>query len=116
MTVELDDVHLADLGFWERPPAERDEVFARLRATTEPVYVPENRGADGAVLPGFYALTRHDQVTEASRTPAVFSSEPSATSLDDPPPPDPRGMPKPRDFGSSYGHIDEIRVRARDFR
>ncbi len=102
MTVELDDVHLADLGFWERPPAERDEVFARLRATTEPVYVPENRGADGAVLPGFYALTRHDQVTEASRTPAVFSSEPSATSLDDPP-------PQVREFLGSMISMDDPR-------
>lgn len=35
------------------------------------------------------------------------------------PTPDPRGLPKgprPRDLGSSYGHIDEIRVRSRDFR
>ncbi len=32
------------------------------------------------------------------------------------PAPDPRGMPKPRDMFDPYGHIDEIRVKTRDFR
>jgi cytochrome P450 len=81
-----DGVHLADLSFWTRHPAERDELFARLRAAREPVYFPDTRGADGAVVPGFYALTRHDQIIGASRNPEVFSSEPTATSLDDPAP------------------------------
>ncbi|MCP1201054.1 error-prone DNA polymerase [Notoacmeibacter sp. MSK16QG-6] len=33
-----------------------------------------------------------------------------------PPAPDPRGMPKPRDMFDPYGHIDEIKVKTRDFR
>lgn len=86
MAVDTDGIHLADLEFWARPPAERDEVFARLRASRGPVLVPESRGSDGTLLPGFYALTRHDQITEVSRNPQTFSSEPSAVSLDDPPP------------------------------
>jgi len=32
------------------------------------------------------------------------------------PAPDPRGMPKPRDMFDPYGHIDEIKVKTRDFR
>ncbi|MBB4120743.1 error-prone DNA polymerase [Martelella radicis] len=32
------------------------------------------------------------------------------------PGPDPRGMPKPRDMFDPYGHIDEIKVKTRDFR
>ena len=35
------------------------------------------------------------------------------------PAPDPRGLPKaprPRDIVDPYGHLDEIRVKARDFR
>ncbi|TCT29720.1 DNA polymerase [Martelella mediterranea] len=32
------------------------------------------------------------------------------------PAPDPRGMPKPRDLFDPYGHIDEIKVKPRDFR
>jgi cytochrome P450 len=86
VTVDADGIHLADLEFWTRPPAERDEVFARLRAAREPVLVPESRGSDGKLLPGFYALTRHDQISEVSRNPRTFSSEPTATSMDDPPP------------------------------
>lgn len=32
------------------------------------------------------------------------------------PTPDPRGMPKARDMVDPYGHIDQIRVKTRDFR
>jgi methyl-branched lipid omega-hydroxylase len=86
VTVDADGIHLADLDFWARPPAERDEVFARLRASRGPILVPESRGSGGTLFPGFYALTRHDQITEVSRSPQTFSSEPSAVSMDDPPP------------------------------
>ena len=86
MTVDADGTHLADLDFWACPPAERDEVFARLRASRGPVHVPGSRDSGGALLPEFYALTRHDQITEVSRNPRTFSSEPSAVSMDDPPP------------------------------
>lgn len=32
------------------------------------------------------------------------------------PAPDPRGMPKPRNMPDPYGHLDEIKVKTRDFR
>lgn len=71
---------LSSLDFWATPQIERDELFAALRAAEGPVFCPL---ADG---PGFYALTRYEQVAEASRNPGVFSSEPTAVGLVDPPP------------------------------
>ncbi|MEU8125096.1 cytochrome P450 [Spirillospora sp. NPDC049024] len=71
---------LVSLDFWARPQGERDEVFASLRAAEGPVFCP---------LPddqGFYAITRYEEVAEASRNPQVFSSQPTAVSLVDPPP------------------------------
>lgn len=71
---------LADLDFWARPAEERDKTFESLRALDDKVFCPREGDA------GFYALTRYDQVVEASRNPRVFSSEPTAVSLVDPPP------------------------------
>jgi cytochrome P450 len=73
-------VDLSDLDFWAQPAAERDKAFESMRALDERVYCPRPDG------PGFYALTKYGQVVEASRNPKVFSSEPTANSLDDPPP------------------------------
>jgi cytochrome P450 len=100
--VRADGVHLADLGFWVRSQAERDEVFARLRASDGPVLVPESREPDGTLLPAFYALTRYDQVTEVSRDPRTFSSEPTAVSMDDP-------APEVRDLIGSMISMDDPR-------
>lgn len=76
----LVETRLPSLDFWTAPQAERDAVFASLRSSREPVFCPVPDG------PGFYALTRYEQVTEASRRPDVFSSQPTAVSLVDPPP------------------------------
>ena len=77
MTVIVD---LADLDLWMRPRGEQDALFASLRAADGPVFCPRPDGT------GFYAVTRHDQILEASRNPEVFSSEPTSTGLEDPPP------------------------------
>ncbi|WP_460350971.1 cytochrome P450 [Actinoallomurus acanthiterrae] len=74
---------LARLDFWARPPAERHQAFAELRAAGEPAFVEYPR--PGQPVNGFYALTRHAEILEVSRNPQVFSSEPTSTSLDDPP-------------------------------
>lgn len=76
--------NLLDLDFWARPMADRHAEFARLRAARGPAFYPYGEAASG--LAGFYALTRYDEVVEASRNPGAFSSEPSSVSLDDPPP------------------------------
>jgi len=73
---------LADLeGFWTAPIADRANAFAALREH-EPISF--HRQPDISYLPpgpGFWALTRFDDVVEASRKPAVFTSGSGATSL-----------------------------------
>jgi cytochrome P450 len=63
--------------FWTRTPEEREETFARLRAE-EPV--SWQRQPESDLLPqeegsgGYWAVTRYDDVREASRAPERFSS------------------------------------------
>src|SRR4051794_24099500 len=76
----INTVDLRDLDFWAQSTAERDKAFESLRASDEKVFCPRDDG------PGYYALTRYDQIAEASRNPRVFSSEPTSVSLTDPPP------------------------------
>ncbi|MGP4029110.1 cytochrome P450 [Actinomadura sp. 3N407] len=76
----LVEKNLSSLEFWAKPQGERDDLFAALRAAEERVFCP----LPGE--PGFYALTRYEQVAEASRNPEVFSSQPTAVSPVDPPP------------------------------
>jgi methyl-branched lipid omega-hydroxylase len=78
--VVTNTVDLSDLEFWAQSAEQRDKAFESLRASDKRVYCPRGDG------PGFYPLTRYGQVVEASRNPRVFSSEPTANSLDDPPP------------------------------
>ncbi|TDD94253.1 cytochrome P450 [Actinomadura rubrisoli] len=93
MLVERD---LASLEFWARPQAERDVLFEKLRVAREPVFCPRPGG------PGFYALTRYEQVAGAARNPKVFSSEPTSSSLVDPAPPI-------REFSGSMISMDDPR-------
>jgi cytochrome P450 len=87
-------VDLSSLDFWTQPYAERDKVFASLRAAEHPVFCPHPDGS------GFYAVTRYDQIVEASRNPRVFSSEPTVTSLDNP-------MPAVRELLRSMISLDD---------
>lgn len=77
---KMTTIDLSDLDFWAKPRSEWDRTFAALRAADEPVFCPRDDG------PGFYAITRYDQIAEASRNSQAFSSEPVAVGLDDPPP------------------------------
>jgi cytochrome P450 len=72
--LEVDEIDLSDPGFWTRPEAEREAAFATLRTQRpisffeEPLFEPMPRG------PGYWALTRYDDVWTASRRPDVFTS------------------------------------------
>jgi methyl-branched lipid omega-hydroxylase len=81
----LENINLSDMAFWERPPAYRQQAFALLRAQPQPVFFTETKIPFIRKGPGYYALVRHADVTEASRNPAVFSSEPCATAIPDMP-------------------------------
>jgi cytochrome P450 len=72
--LEVDEIDLSDPEFWARPDRERDAAFATLRSDrpisffTEPEFDQIPRG------PGYWALTRYEDVWTASRRPDVFVS------------------------------------------
>jgi len=79
--------NLSDIErFWTAPIAERAAAFAALRER-EPV--PFFAEPDFAYLPpgpGYWALTRLDDLVDASRNAKVFTSGPGATNVADMPP------------------------------
>lgn len=75
---------LSDLRFWARPLDERAAVFADLR-TRNPQFYELPRMPFLPKNPGYWAIVRHADIAEISRTPEVFSSEPSATAPGDMP-------------------------------
>ncbi|GAA3159352.1 methyl-branched lipid omega-hydroxylase Cyp124 [Planomonospora alba] len=85
MTVNAADIDLSEIPFWALPQSARMDAFRRLRALDRPVFVRENKIPFVGHGPGYYALVRHADVTEASRNAGVFSSEPTANSIVDMP-------------------------------
>jgi cytochrome P450 len=82
--LKVDDIRLGDLDFWLRPIEEREGAFAVLRDERpvsfheEPVLPILPQG------PGFWSLTRHADILEASRTPEIFSSAKGTSIADQP--------------------------------
>ncbi|MDA8370577.1 MAG: cytochrome P450 [Nocardiopsaceae bacterium] len=91
---DIADINLSTMKFWGRPLSERHEAFARLRRH-QPVFFGEPDLGPIPTGPGFYALVRHADVVEASRTPHVFASEPSAVSIPD----------LPQEFNEFFGSM-----------
>jgi cytochrome P450 len=79
------DLDISQLMFWGLPQAERMAVFRRLRQLDQPVFLTEQAVPFIKGGPGYYALVRHADVSEASRNAAVFSSEPCSNSVPDMP-------------------------------
>ncbi|GAA4326363.1 hypothetical protein GCM10023178_38910 [Actinomadura luteofluorescens] len=82
-TARATEDDLSDLAFWSLPPDRRLAAFARLREREHPAFFPELKLPFIRSGRGYYALTRHADVVEASRTPEVFSSEPCSNSIAD---------------------------------
>lgn len=83
LTVE--DIDLSDPDFWGRPLEERAAAFRALRERQAPPFFQEQ---DLVVIPrgpGYYALTRHADVVEASRRPQDFCSGQGAININDMP-------------------------------
>jgi methyl-branched lipid omega-hydroxylase len=92
---------LSDIGFWTLPITERAAAFAALREHEPVPFFPEPdiglpRG------PGFWALTRLDDLAEASRNATVFTSGKGATNVVDQP-------PEFREFYGSMINMDDPR-------
>ena len=81
--LSLDDINVSEMAFWQQPPAYREQAFALLRAQPHPVFYDEQKMPFLRKGPGFYALVKHADVTEASRHPAVFSNEPCSIYIPD---------------------------------
>lgn len=85
--LQRSDIQLSDLSFWQRPLQERAAAFELLRDTDPIAFFDEPPSPLPAFPqgPGFYALTRHADVVEASRRPDDFCSGEGTTIRDQPP-------------------------------
>jgi cytochrome P450 len=83
MDTDGDLIDLSDNRFWALPYDRRMAAFAELRARPAAPMFAEPRFPLIKPGRGYYALTRHADVVEASRHPEVFSSEPTANSIPD---------------------------------
>lgn len=85
-SLSLDEIDLSDVEFWLRPVAEREGAFLTLREEAPIRFFDEPIVSE--VFPpgrGYYALTRHAEVVEASKHPALFCSG-QGTNIPDMPP------------------------------
>jgi cytochrome P450 len=86
--VSLDAIDLSDMEFWARPWEEREGAFLTLRrerpvAFFEEPDIPEEFSFIMPKGPGYRAVTRHADISEASRHPEIFISGRGATSIPD---------------------------------
>ena len=84
----VDEIDLSDPGFWKRSLEEREGAFAVLRAERPVAFMKERDFPEMPIPtgPGYWSLTRHADVLEASRNPEVYCSGKGATSIADLPP------------------------------
>jgi methyl-branched lipid omega-hydroxylase len=86
-TTWTDRPDLSDIeNFWTAPIAERAAAFAALREREPVSFFAEPQMSVLPKGPGYWALTRLDDVVEASRTPRIFTSGSGSTSVADMPP------------------------------
>ncbi len=86
-TTWTDRPDLSDLEhFWTAPIAERAAAFAALREREPVPFYPEPQYATLPRGAGYWALTRLDDLVEASHNPAIFTSGPGSTNVTDLPP------------------------------
>jgi cytochrome P450 len=73
----VDSVDLSDIEFWNRPGPEREAAFASLRKHRPVSFHKEFEPPPGLPLPrgpGYWAVTKHADVLEVSRSPELFCS------------------------------------------
>lgn len=84
--MQLSEIDLSDLeGFWTEPMAVRDAAFETLRREDPIRFFAEAETEYLAAGPGYYALTRHADIVNASRQPDLFRSG-AGTNIPDLPP------------------------------
>jgi cytochrome P450 len=84
----VDQIQLSNPEFWMRPLEEREGAFATLRAE-RPLSFHEEWDFEFSPIPkgpGYWAITKHADILEVSRTPEVFCSGRGANIQDLPTP------------------------------
>jgi methyl-branched lipid omega-hydroxylase len=98
----VDDIQLGTTAFWAKPLQERHEAFAALRDRCPVAFHPELEVLEGAPQgPGFWSITRFEDVRTVSRQPQIFSSTGGITLSDD--------SPDTREFFGSMIVLDDPR-------
>jgi methyl-branched lipid omega-hydroxylase len=107
-----DQINLSDLDWWARPLAEREEAFALLRRE-RPIARMMMEGVAYPEVPElgipdteFFSVTRHADLVEASRQPALFCSGRGTNIVDLP-------VPYLEFFGSMINMDDPRHARLR---
>lgn len=83
--MKLEDIDLSDIEFWAKPWAERSAAFATLRRENPIAYFPEPIVEPFPEGPGYFAITKMQDVLEISRRPEIFCSGQGAVSILDMP-------------------------------
>jgi len=73
-SLTLDEIDLSDMAFWSRPLDEREGAFLTLREEDPIRFFEEPELMVLPQGPGYFSLTRHADVLEASKQPALFCS------------------------------------------
>ncbi len=81
----VDDIDLGDLKFWRLPHQQREAAFATLRRQRPVAWFSEPEIPMMSAGPGFWAITRYDDVMHVSRNPHLFISG-RGTNIPDLPP------------------------------
>jgi cytochrome P450 len=72
--VALDDIDLSDVAFWLEPEEYREAAFRTLRQEAPVRFFAEREFPPLPAGPGYWALTRYDDIWAASRNPQLFCS------------------------------------------
>ena len=74
LTVPLEDIDLSSIEFWLAGSDYREAAFATLRQAAPVYFFEEGEFPWFPKGPGYWALTRYDDIVEASRMPDLFCS------------------------------------------
>ena len=80
--VELDEIDLSAPDFWRGPRDFRESAFAKLRNSDPIRFFEEMEIAIAPKGPGYFALTRHDDIWHVSRNPQLFCSGKGSNIID----------------------------------
>jgi cytochrome P450 len=101
-SITVDGIELGDVEFWKRPLEERDAAFATLRRECPVSFHKELTAFEGQPQgPGFWSITRYEDVREVNRRAKTFSSADGITTAE--------SIPEALEFFGSMIVLDDPR-------